>query len=126
MKRLFRSMALLVVLGVAVGCGKGKTQESQAKKWVGVLNETADLLATVKDEPSARAAAPKLQTLFQREKELQAAANAPGNLSMEEGQALQALRPEVEAAQARRQSELKRVSAMPGVREILEAALVPR
>jgi lipopolysaccharide biosynthesis regulator YciM len=115
-----------LISGLA-GCGAGgSTNQSQARQWVGVLNETADVLATVKDEPSARSAAPKLRQLFQREKELQAAVNAPGNLSKGEAKALQDLVPEVEAARARRETELKRVSAMPGVREILKDALVPR
>jgi ABC-type molybdate transport system substrate-binding protein len=126
MKRLFWSVGLLVTLGVAIGCNAGKAKESQAKKWVGVLNETSEVLATVKDEASARTAAPKLQQLFQREKELQATVTASANLSKEEVQALQDLRPDVEAARARREAELKRVSAMPGVREILKDALVPR
>ena len=119
-------LSVLVVLGTSVGCGTGPGagKQSQAKTWIAVLNETADVLATVQDEASARAAAPKLQQLFQREKELQATVNAPANFSPKEAQSLQALQPEVDAARARRETELKRVSAMPGVREILKDALV--
>ncbi len=126
MSRRLLAAGLVVLLGVLAGCGKGKEKESQVQEWVKTLNETADVLATVKDEPSAKSAAPKLKQLFEKEKELQNSVNSGEKLSKAEADSLAQMRPQVEAARQRRESELKRVSAMPGVREILKDALVPR
>jgi hypothetical protein len=56
--------AVLAVLVFASGCGD--SHESLTKDAIAILNETADVLSTIKDPASADAAKPKLKELGQR------------------------------------------------------------
>lgn len=62
MKRLVAfSIALMVVMGLAAGCGDSR--EDLADDSLSAMKQLEATLATVKDEASAKAAKPKLQEL---------------------------------------------------------------
>ena len=66
----FRFVAVLLCPFV-VGCGGSfAARQGLVKQLMAATKETADLLATVKDKPTAEAAAPKLLALVQRVEEL--------------------------------------------------------
>jgi hypothetical protein len=54
----WRIISLLGLLAVVTGCGRGP--EALISRQIALLSETADTLASITDEASAKAAAPKL------------------------------------------------------------------
>jgi acetoin utilization deacetylase AcuC-like enzyme len=69
---MLRPIALCVTLCLAlVVTGCGDTPESVTKKMISKMQAMADVLKTVKDEPSAKAAAPKIKALSADLKEIQ-------------------------------------------------------
>ena len=56
----------LVVCCFASGCGGGDSHESLAVEGQGVMKQMVAVLDTVKDEPSANAAKPKLKGLVEK------------------------------------------------------------
>jgi len=65
---------MLVVLAVCGGCNSGSADDVM-KDTVSTMNEMADVLDTIKDQESAKAARPKLENLLQRLKDLKAKAD---------------------------------------------------
>ena len=58
---------LLLLCASVIGCGNSSAaQRTVTKQLMSATKEMADLLATVKDKPSAQAVAPKLLTLIDR------------------------------------------------------------
>lgn len=125
MTRPYRVLGLLVLLGIVAGCSQGKAKQSQINQLISVVNETADLMATVKDEASAKSAEARLQQLMQKDKELQAGIMSKADVTKDEAKAVRDMAPELEKARARRMDELKRISAIPAVRKVLEGKLTP-
>jgi hypothetical protein len=57
---------LLVILVFSLGCEVGRPQSTRyLTTWTAKCKEAADLLETIKDVPSANAAAPKLKAVMQ-------------------------------------------------------------
>jgi hypothetical protein len=57
---------LLVILLFSLGCDAGRSQNTRhLKTWTAKCKEAADVLETIKDVPSAKAAAPKLKIVMQ-------------------------------------------------------------
>jgi len=61
-----RAAGFLAVLVFASACGSGDPNEAAVKDMLAGLNELSDILDTVKDEASAKAAAPKLKAIADR------------------------------------------------------------
>jgi hypothetical protein len=122
--RMLASAGLVIVLAALPGCGKSKAKESLVQEWISVLHQTADVLATITDEASAKAVAPKFKPLWDKEKDLREKVEAQETRKGKH--LLGAMAGQFHAAWERREAELKRVSAMPAVRDILNDALAAR
>jgi hypothetical protein len=109
-----RFLALLASTALALA-GCGDTHDSLTSDSIRTLNETADVLATVKDARSADAARPQLKKLGERWRGLQKRAGDLKQPTTEEREELQKKhRPELEAAIKRYFTETTRVLRVPG------------
>ena len=119
MKKRF-ALPVLVALLVA-GCTPDDA-ESLVKQTVAVMDETAQALATVKDEASARAAVPRLEALVRRRKLIEekiTTVKTPQQAEQIELQKKYAAR--LAEVTAQLMQEAMRVSAVPGGQVALEA-----
>ena len=100
------SLFATLILAFA-GCSR--SPENLIARQISILDETADALATIEDEESAKAAAPTLSKLQQRLRDLIPEVKAL-ELSTEERDALEdEHREEMKAALAKYQTQLARV-----------------
>ena len=109
-------MALLLA-----GCAPDDA-ESLVKQTVAVMDETAQAMATVKDEASARAAVPRLQALARRRKLIEekiATVKTPSQADQVELQKKYAAR--LAEVTGKLMQESVRVSAVPGGAGALDA-----
>ena len=105
--RYLPSWFVAAALLICAGCNR--SPETLIARQISILDETADALATIEDEESARAAAPTLSKLQQRLRDLIPEVKAL-ELSTEEREALEEdHREEMKAALAKYQTQLARV-----------------
>jgi hypothetical protein len=98
-----------VAVAVLACCGCNRSPENLIARQVSILDETADALATIEDEESAKAAAPTLSKLQQRLRDLIPQVKAL-ELSTEEREALEdEHRDAMKAALEKYQTQLARV-----------------
>jgi hypothetical protein len=112
MKKIL-SLSILSAL-LATGCASGDA-DSMVRQSIEALDETAQAMAAVKDEPSARAAVPRLQALAQRRKKIEektATLKTPSPVEQAELQKKYAAR--LTGATTRLMTEALRVSMVPG------------
>ena len=64
--KLLHSLGCVLALLLCPGCGGGDTHESLAVESQSVMKQMVDVLDTVKDEPSAKSAKPKLKELAEK------------------------------------------------------------
>jgi hypothetical protein len=119
MKKIL-SFAILSAL-LATGCASDDA-DSMVKQSIEALDETAQAMATVKDEASARAAVPRLQALAKRRRAIEektAAVKTPSPAGQAELQKKYAVR--LTGATTRLMTEALRVSTVPGGTIALDA-----
>jgi hypothetical protein len=119
MKKIL-SLSILSAL-LATGCASDDV-DSMVKQTIEALDETAQTMATVKDEPSARAAVPRLQALARRRKAIEektAAVKTPSPAEQAELQKKYAVR--LTGATTLLMTEALRVSTVPGGTIALDA-----
>jgi len=119
MKKIL-SLSILCAL-LATGCASDDA-DSMVRQSIEALDETAQAMAAVKDEPSARAAVPRLQALAQRRKKIEektATLKTPPPAEQAELQKKYAVR--LTEATTRLMTEALRVSTVPGGNLALDA-----
>jgi uncharacterized lipoprotein YajG len=119
MKKLL-ALPLASVLLLA-GCASDDA-ESLVKQTIAAMDETGQVMATVKDEPSAQAAVPRLKALAERRKKIEekmAAVKTPPAAEQAELQKKYAARLTEVTTQLMQQA--MRVSTVPGGKVALEA-----
>jgi hypothetical protein len=119
MKKIL-SLSILSAL-LATGCASDDV-DSMVKQTIEALDETAQTMATVKDESSARAAVPRLQALARRRKAIEektAAVKTPSPAEQAELQKKYAVR--LTGATTLLMTEALRVSTVPGGTIALDA-----
>jgi hypothetical protein len=119
MKKII-SLSILSAL-LATGCASDDA-DAMVKQSIEALDETAEAMATVKDEPSARAAVPRLQALAKRRRAIEektAAVKTPSPAEQAELQKKYAVR--LTGATTRLMTEALRVSTVPGGAIALDA-----
>jgi hypothetical protein len=119
MKKIL-SLSILSAL-LAIGCVSDDA-DSMVKQTIEALDETAQTMATVKDETSARAAVPRLQALAKRRKAIEektAAVKTPSPAEQAELQKKYAVR--LTGATTLLMTEALRVSTVPGGTIALDA-----
>jgi hypothetical protein len=119
MKKIL-SFSILSAL-LAIGCASDDA-DSMVKQTIEALDETAQAMATVKDEVSARAAVPRLQALAKRRKAIEektAALRTPSPAEQAELQKKYAVR--LTGATTLLMTEALRVSTVPGGTIALDA-----
>jgi hypothetical protein len=119
MKKILALPVLVALL--AVGCASDDA-ESLVKQTITAMDETAQAMATVKDEPSAQAAVPRLRALAERRKKIEekmATVKTPPPAEQAELQKKYAARLS-EVTNALMQQAM-RVSTVPGGKAALEA-----
>jgi hypothetical protein len=111
-------LAALALLVLASGCSD--SHESLTKDAIAVVNETADVLATIKDSPTADAAKPKLKELGDRWRDNQQRRAAKKRISAKELARLERqYGAQMEAATKRYLAEVVRVRKVDGGEEAL-------
>ena len=119
MKKILALPVLVALL--ATGCASDDA-ESLVKQTITAMDETAQAMATVKDEPSAQAAVPRLRALAERRKKIEekmATVKTPPPAEQAELQKKYAAR--LSEVTTRSCSEAMRVSTVPGGKAALEA-----
>jgi hypothetical protein len=119
MKKII-SLSILSAL-LATGCASDDA-DAMVKQSIEALDETAEAMATVKDEPSARAAVPRLQALAKRRRAIEektATVKTPPPAEQAELQKKYADR--LTGATTRLMTEALRVSTVPGGAIALDA-----
>jgi len=121
MSKLTRWCGVLVLVAFAGGCG-GKSEREQLKEQeIATMNEAVDVLETIKDEESAKAAAPKLMEIAGRVKDLKKQQNALGKPSKDEQEKLnKKFDNDRKAAHDRLVHEMVRIQRIPGAPDALK------
>ncbi len=120
MKKTFALPFLLTAVLVA-GCASDDA-DSMVKQTIAAMDETAQVMSTVKDEASAKAAAPKLKELAERRRKIEektATVKTPPPAEQAELQKKYAAR--LTEATTRLMQEAMRVSTVPGGKVALDA-----
>jgi hypothetical protein len=123
-----KTMVLACVLGLALGAGSRaddvEKAEAAIKAIIKLQNDLTDVLKSMKDEGTIKAAVPKLKKLKDTLQEvMKQGRNIAEKLSKKEEAELQKkYRKEFETAQNANAAELKRVGKLPGGREALDRA----
>lgn len=86
--RRFLILGLALCLACVGGCRSRQTLGAVYKDRVQLLNDLADVLETIKDEPTLKEAKPKLDELKERALDLEERWNAQGKPSGKEGERL--------------------------------------
>ena len=116
MNRISCCTLVLVAVGTALAA---PDTDQLGKELLAVFQESRDVLKTIKDKETARAALPKLKTLGERQQKVMKALDG---LSKKEAAALEKKhRPAVEPVWKELDKEFVRVEALPGVSAILKA-----
>lgn len=106
----WRIISLLGLFAVVTGCGRGP--EALISRQIALLSQTADTLATITDEASAKAAAPKLVHL-QRDMDALVPQVKALKLSEEDRQQLEdEHRDAMQSALGKYEAELQRVRGL--------------
>jgi hypothetical protein len=117
-----KMLALPILLGLlAAGCASDDA-ESMVKQTVSAMDETAQVLSTVKDEASAKAAAPQLKALAEKRRKIEekmATVKTPPPAEQAELQKKYGTR--LNEATTRLMQEAMRVSNVPGGKVALDA-----
>jgi hypothetical protein len=111
---MFKRMCIpaIVALAMVIG-GCGKSHESIRKDAMGKMKDMVDVLKTVKDDASAKAAATKLKEITADIKKLKEQDDALGKLSKEEEQKLdKQMEPEMKPIQDQMTAEMKRIAQL--------------
>jgi len=113
---------IALVLALALACGD-RSRGALIEQAVAIFEEIGVVMASVRDEVSARAAAPRVRALAERAYALRAEAEA---LKDQTGPAeTQALRekyaPQIAAVSQRLMKQAVRVEAIPGGKELVDA-----
>ncbi len=119
MKKTLASAALAAIL--LAGCASDDA-ESMVKQTIAALDETAQVMATVKDEETAKAAVPRLKALAERRRKIEekvATVKTPPPAEQAELQKKYAAR--LTEATTRLVQEAMRVSQVPGGKAALDA-----
>ena len=119
MKKTLASAALAALL--VAGCASDDA-ESMVKQTIAALDETAQVMATVKDEESAKAAVPRLKALAERRRKIEEKMTAVKTPPPAEQAELQKKYAQpLSAATTRLMQEAMRVSNVPGGRAAIDA-----
>lgn len=122
--RMIGYVALAFVLASTLGSGcKSKAPEAtDPTEMTKLLNEGADIFASIKDKASADAAKPKLMALAERRKKYTAADDARKAAKGTQPVHSEAQKQKLDEAKRRYQEEWGRVwnSDVPGVKEMLD------
>ncbi len=111
----------LLALLLSVGCASDDA-DSLVKQTISAMDETAQVMATVKDEASAQAAVPRLKALAEKRRKIEekmAAVKTPPPAEQAELQKKYAAR--LSEVTATLMQEAMRVSNVPGGRAALDA-----
>jgi hypothetical protein len=128
MKKAIMAAGALVLLYGLSGCGSSNDPEGDLQEHIKLLNETADVLDTIKDRDSAEKARGKLKELGQRDAEVLRRLTAGRNdLSDEEKQRIgQKYRAQLQAAVDRGSAAWLKANAVEGAKEVLQTARAPK
>ena len=119
---LKKILALPVLVALLLAGCTPDDAESLVKQTVAVMDDTAQAMATIKDEPSAKAAVPRLQALARRRKLIEekiTTVKTPSQAEQVELQKRYAAR--LAEVTAQLMQEAVRVSAVPGGADALDA-----
>jgi hypothetical protein len=119
---LKKILALPVLVALLLAGCTPDDAESLVKQTVAVMDETAQAMATIKDEPSAKAAVPRLQALARRRKLIEekiTTVKTPSQVDQVELQKKYAAR--LSEVTVKLMQESVRVSAVPGGADALDA-----
>jgi hypothetical protein len=109
----------LLLLGAVVGCAEN--HDSLTKKQIDLMNDLADVLSTIKDADSAKAAQPKLKKISERMQELKKKAEKLGEPPADKKAALEKkYQDQVTKAGERLMKEFFRVMTVSGAAEALQ------
>ena len=107
---------VLLALGAVLG-GCGDSHEDAAKQSVDLMEELAVILEGIRDEPTAKAAAQKVDAWIEGRQKLQARLKAMGALTPEEEKAIEdRLRERKDALSRRIRAQLARLTMDPTLR----------
>jgi hypothetical protein len=119
---LKKILALPVLVALLLSGCTPDDAESLVKQTVAVMDETAQAMATIQDEPSAKAAVPRLQALARRRKLIEekiTTVKTPSQADQVELQKKYAAR--LSEVTVKLMQESVRVSAVPGGTDALDA-----
>ncbi|HEV2948546.1 MAG TPA: hypothetical protein VGX70_14315 [Gemmataceae bacterium] len=112
------ALAVLVLPAPSQG---GSSYENVVKELIATLNMLTDVLGTVKDEPTARAAVPEVKKVMGRFDEINKKAKALPQPEKEEKDRITKLyRPKLQEAVRKEKAEAARVKSIPGGKELVE------
>jgi hypothetical protein len=121
MKKTVMLAGLFLLAGSAPGRAADKDYEQLTEELIATLKSTTEVLATIKDEESAKAAAPKLRKIGGELRRLLKKGQDLGPPSKKQKEELKKkYRKDMEAAQERLREQLKRVQSVAGGKAALQ------
>lgn len=122
MRHATRFAGLLVLVWAASGCG-GDKHEVVIKDTIQAMNDMADIVDTIKDEASAKAAEPKLKAVADRLQEIKKRADAMEKPSAEKEEALKKkYEGELKAGMGRMMGAAMKAASVPGAQQAVQDA----
>jgi predicted nucleic acid-binding Zn-ribbon protein len=123
LRHVSRWAAIASLLLVVPACRGGNEHEAMMKDMIKAMNELADVLESIKDEATAKAAEPKLKALGTRIQEMKKKADALGGLPKDKDEELRKkYEPEMNAAVGRIMAASQKAASVPEAQAALQEA----